>query len=107
VASCKVKNEADAESIDDIVIVKGLPKLKELKGFSGIERYFCKEHMDYKVVVTFDGLENFKRYIESHEKDMEDKFVQASKLSTSSTMEFQNFVSNKYGSRGSKHVKLR
>jgi len=53
-----------------------------------------------KIVVTFDGLDNFKHYIESHEKDMEDKFVQASKLSTSSTMEFQNFVSNKYGSRG-------
>mmetsp|Transcript_33609 Transcript_33609/g.56984 ORF Transcript_33609/g.56984 Transcript_33609/m.56984 type:complete len:222 (+) Transcript_33609:196-861(+) len=135
-ATCKVSSEVDAETIDSIIIGKGLPKLKQLKGFAGIERYFCKEHLDYKVIwpygstmklilfwclknisqistltvgwvnfseqiiVSFQGLQNFKTYMEVHEKDMEEKFIEASKLSTTSTMEFQNFVSNKYGSFG-------
>mmetsp|Transcript_33608 Transcript_33608/g.56983 ORF Transcript_33608/g.56983 Transcript_33608/m.56983 type:complete len:186 (+) Transcript_33608:196-753(+) len=99
-ATCKVSSEVDAETIDSIIIGKGLPKLKQLKGFAGIERYFCKEHLDYKIIVSFQGLQNFKTYMEVHEKDMEEKFIEASKLSTTSTMEFQNFVSNKYGSFG-------
>mmetsp|Transcript_18617 Transcript_18617/g.27859 ORF Transcript_18617/g.27859 Transcript_18617/m.27859 type:complete len:147 (-) Transcript_18617:189-629(-) len=99
-ASCKVHSEDDAKTIDDLIIGKGLAKLKELKGFAGIERYFCKEHYDYRLIVTFEGLENFKAYMDSHEKELEDKFVEASKLSTTSVMEFQNFVSSKYGSRG-------
>mmetsp|Transcript_11100 Transcript_11100/g.15467 ORF Transcript_11100/g.15467 Transcript_11100/m.15467 type:complete len:116 (+) Transcript_11100:264-611(+) len=99
-ASCKVASEDDAEKIDNIIIGKGLPKLKQLKGFAGIERYFCKEHFDYRIIVTFDSLPNFKSYMESHEKEMEEKFVEAAKLSTTSSMEFQNFVSDKYGSYG-------
>jgi len=53
-----------------------------------------------QLIVSFQGLQNFKTYMEAHEKDMEEKFIEASKLSTTSTMEFQNFVSNKYGSFG-------
>lgn len=29
-----------------------------------------------QVIVSFDSVENFKEYMESHEKIMEDKFVQ-------------------------------
>jgi len=50
--------------------------LKQLKGFAGIERYFCKEHLDYKIIVSFQGLQNFKTYMEVHEKDMEEKFIE-------------------------------
>eukprot|EP00954_Amorphochlora_amoebiformis_P017079 1316882-Amorphochlora_amoeboformis.AAC.1 len=125
-ASTKVDSEEAAEAIDDIIIGKGLQRLKEIKGFAGIERYFCKEHFDYKVVVTFQGLDNFKKYMESHEKDMEDKFVEvlersgmnygfsgyrfrfhsqdslieAASHSTDKGFEFQNFVSSKFGSFG-------
>lgn len=62
-------SENDAEKLDELIVGRALPKLKDMEGFGGMRRLFCKEKMDYKVMISFEGLKNFQTFMDSNERE--------------------------------------
>ena len=63
-----VAGEEDAEKVDSIV-KELVPSLKEFEGFHSVTRDVCKTEWAYEVEVVFDGLENFKSFMESDKRE--------------------------------------
>jgi antibiotic biosynthesis monooxygenase (ABM) superfamily enzyme len=63
-----VAGEPEAEKVDKIVN-EMLPDLKGFDGFNSVTRHVCKTEWAYEVAVVFDGLENFKSYMESDKRE--------------------------------------
>mmetsp|Transcript_10077 Transcript_10077/g.24808 ORF Transcript_10077/g.24808 Transcript_10077/m.24808 type:complete len:149 (-) Transcript_10077:322-768(-) len=98
-ASCKVASEDDAEQLDKLIVGKALPKLKDMEGFGGMRRLFCKEKLDYKVMISFEGLKNFQTFMDSEERESIQPIMQeAAKMSTTGKLEYQNFVLDRFSS---------
>eukprot|EP00943_MAST-04B_sp_MAST-4B-sp1_P000155 g155.t1 len=64
----KVAGEPEAESVDAI-LKPMVDELKEFEGFSKITRHVCKTEWAYEVSAVFDGLDNFKAYMDSPKRE--------------------------------------
>ena len=64
----KVAGEPEAESVDAI-LKPMVDDLKEFEGFSKITRHVCKTEWAYEVSAVFDGLDNFKAYMDSPKRE--------------------------------------
>eukprot|EP00954_Amorphochlora_amoebiformis_P010186 797345-Amorphochlora_amoeboformis.AAC.1 len=85
--------------MDDLIIQNAMPKLKNMEGFGGLRRLFCKEKLDYKIIISFEGLENFKAYMGSSQREEILPILdEAKKYSTTGELDFQNFVLDRFTS---------
>jgi antibiotic biosynthesis monooxygenase (ABM) superfamily enzyme len=64
----KVAGEPEAESVDAI-LKPMVDDLKEFEGFSKVTRHVCKTEWAYEVSAVFDGLDNFKAYMDSPKRE--------------------------------------
>eukprot|EP00467_Chlorarachnion_reptans_P007080 CAMPEP_0114488944 /NCGR_PEP_ID=MMETSP0109-20121206/1612_1 /TAXON_ID=29199 /ORGANISM="Chlorarachnion reptans, Strain CCCM449" /LENGTH=88 /DNA_ID=CAMNT_0001665395 /DNA_START=244 /DNA_END=510 /DNA_ORIENTATION=+ len=70
-----------------------------MEGFGGMRRLFCKEKLDYKVMISFEGLKNFQTFMDSEERESIQPIMQeAAKMSTTGKLEYQNFVLDRFSS---------
>eukprot|EP00466_Bigelowiella_natans_P011920 jgi/Bigna1/90779/estExt_fgenesh1_pg.C_790037 len=98
-ASCKVENEKDAEKLDELIMKEAMPKLKDMEGFGGMRRLFCKEKFDYKIMISFQGLKNFQNFMNSEERsEVLPIMEEAKKYAVDNEITYQNFVLDKFSS---------
>lgn len=64
----KVEGEPEAESVDAL-LQPVVETLKEFEGFTKMTRHVCKTEWAYEVSAVFDGLDNFKAYMESSQRE--------------------------------------
>ena len=63
-----VAGEEEAEQADKIV-KDMLPELQSFDGFSTVTRHVCKAEWAYEVSIVFDGLDNFKSFMDSDKRE--------------------------------------
>ena len=64
----KVAGEDDAVAVDALVD-KARASIATLPGYDKCVRKVCKAEWDYEVTVVFNGLDNFRAYMESDERE--------------------------------------
>ena len=64
----KVAGEPEAEKVDEILRPM-VENLSEFEGFAKITRHVCKTEWAYEVSAVFDGLDNFKAYMDSPKRE--------------------------------------
>ena len=98
IAKFKVAGEDDAVAVDALVDKARAP-LAGLAGYSKCVRKVCKAEWDYEVTVVFNGLDNFRAYMESDVRENEVAPILAEiteKYAVGGDVHSQNFVYEEY-----------